>query len=62
MDKLLLIDDEADVRYSFERIFGQEAGLELHTAGSGEEALGLIPLLRPDRAPPRPRRGRIRAK
>jgi len=48
MDKLLLIDDEADVRYSFERIFGQEAGLELHTAGSGEEALELIPKLRPD--------------
>ena len=39
LDKLLLIDDEADVRYSFERIFGQEAVLELHTAGSGEEAL-----------------------
>ncbi len=48
MDKLLLIDDEADVRYSFERIFGQEAGLELHTAGSGEEALELIPQLQPD--------------
>ena len=48
MDKLLLIDDEADVRYSFERIFGQEAGLELHTVGSGEEALELIPQLRPD--------------
>ena len=48
MDKLLLIDDEAAVRYSFERIFGQEAGLELHTAGSGEEALELIPQLRPD--------------
>ena len=37
MDKLLLIDDEADVRYSFERIFGQQDGLELHTAGSGEQ-------------------------
>ena len=48
MDKLLLIDDEADVRYSFERIFGQQDGLELHTAGSGEEALELIPQLRPD--------------
>ena len=48
MDKLLLIDDEADVRYSFERIFGQQDGLELHTAGSGEEALELIPELRPD--------------
>ena len=48
MDKLLLIDDEADVRYSFERIFGQQDGLELHTAGSGEEALEVIPELRPD--------------
>ena len=48
MDKLLLIDDEADVRYSFERIFGGQDGLELHTAGSGEEALELIPQLRPD--------------
>jgi nitrogen regulation protein NR(I) len=48
MDKLLLIDDEADVRYSFERIFGQQDGLELHTAGSGEEALELIPQLHPD--------------
>jgi len=48
MDKLLLIDDEADVRYSFERIFGGQDGLELHTAGSGEEALEVIPELRPD--------------
>jgi len=48
MDKLLLIDDEADVRYSFERIFGQQEGLELHTAGSGEEALELIPQLAPE--------------
>jgi len=48
MDKLLLIDDEADVRYSFERIFGQQDGLELHTAGSGEEALEKIPQLHPD--------------
>ena len=48
MDKLLLIDDEADVRYSFERIFGRKDGLELHTAGSGEAALELIPQLKPD--------------
>ena len=47
MDKLLLIDDEADVRYSFERIFGRKDGLE-HTAGSGEAALELIPQLKPD--------------
>lgn len=48
MDKLLLIDDEADVRYSFERIFSRKDGLELHTAGSGEAALELIPQLKPD--------------
>ena len=48
MDKLLLIDDEADVRYSFERIFGRKEGLELHTADSGEAALELIPQLKPD--------------
>ncbi len=48
MDKLLLIDDEADVRYSFERIFGSKDGLELSTAASGEEALNLIPQLQPD--------------
>ena len=48
MDKLLLIDDEADVCYSFERIFGQKDGLELVTAGSGEEALELVPQLKPD--------------
>jgi len=48
MDKLLLIDDEADVRYSFERIFGSKDGLELSTAASGEEALDLIPQIQPD--------------
>ena len=48
MDKLLLIDDEADVRYSFERIFGGRQDLELLTAGSGEEALELIPEVLPD--------------
>jgi two-component system nitrogen regulation response regulator GlnG len=47
MDKLLLVDDEADVRYSFKRIFGG-SDLELTTAESGEEALRLIPLLAPD--------------
>jgi nitrogen regulation protein NR(I) len=47
MDKLLLIDDEADVQYSFRRIFsGQD--LELAAASSGEEALKLIPRLKPD--------------
>ena len=48
MDKLLLIDDEADVRYSFERIFGSKDALQLSTAASGEEALALIPQIKPD--------------
>src|SRR6185503_6379725 len=47
MDKLLLIDDEADVQYSFRRIF-DSPGIHLSTASSGEEALRLIPTLQPD--------------
>ena len=47
MDKLLLIDDEADVQYSFRRIF-DSPDLELHTASSGEEGLKLIPRIKPD--------------
>src|SRR5271167_1373689 len=47
MDKLLLIDDEADVQYSFRRIFDQ-SDIELTTANSGEEGLKLIPRLKPD--------------
>jgi len=47
MEKLLLIDDEADVQYSFRRIFN-EPELELTTASSGEEGLKLIPRLKPD--------------
>src|SRR3954471_3520162 len=47
MDKLLLIDDEADVQYSFRRIF-EGANFELTTANSGEEGLKLIPKLKPD--------------
>jgi nitrogen regulation protein NR(I) len=47
MDKLLLIDDEADVQYSFRRIFDQ-SDIELTTADSGEEGLRLIPRLKPD--------------
>jgi len=46
MDKLLLVDDEADVRYSFERIFSD--AVDLHTAASGEEALEIIPQIQPD--------------
>src|SRR5512143_1099741 len=47
MDKLLLIDDEADVQYSFRRIFDSPE-IELTTASSGEEALKIIPRLKPD--------------
>ena len=47
MDKLLLIDDEADVQYSFRRIFDQ-TDIELTTANSGEEGLKIIPRLKPD--------------
>ena len=47
MDKLLLIDDEVDVQYSFRRIFAS-AEMELHTASSGEEGLRVVPKLKPD--------------
>jgi two-component system nitrogen regulation response regulator GlnG len=47
MDKLLLIDDEADVQYSFRRNFGPPE-FDLATAASGEEGLKLIPRLKPD--------------
>lgn len=47
MDKLLLIDDEADVQYSFRRIFDSPE-IELTTAASGEEGLKIIPRLKPD--------------
>jgi nitrogen regulation protein NR(I) len=47
MSKLLLIDDEADVRYSFQRILDSPE-LELTTAASGEEGLRIIPKLKPD--------------
>ena len=47
MDKLLLIDDEADVQYSFRRIFDSPE-VELTTAASGEEGLRLIPRIHPD--------------
>ena len=47
MSKLLLIDDEADVQYSFRRIFDSPE-VELTTASSGEEGLRIIPKLKPD--------------
>ena len=47
MSKLLLIDDEADVQYSFRRLFDSPE-VELATASSGEEGLKLIPKFKPD--------------
>jgi two-component system nitrogen regulation response regulator GlnG len=47
MDKLLLIDDEEDVQYSFRRIFDSPE-IDLTTASSGEEGLKIIPKLKPD--------------
>jgi len=47
MSKLLLIDDEADVQYSFRRIFDSPE-VELNTASSGEEGLKVIPKFKPD--------------
>src|SRR5689334_1604504 len=47
MDKLLLIDDEPDVQYSFRRTLDSPS-IELTTASSGEEGLKVIPKLKPD--------------
>ncbi|HEY1490571.1 MAG TPA: sigma-54 dependent transcriptional regulator [Verrucomicrobiae bacterium] len=47
MSKLLLIDDEEDVRYSFQRIFDSPE-IEFATAASGEEGLRVIPKFKPD--------------
>ncbi|HEY0456760.1 MAG TPA: sigma-54 dependent transcriptional regulator [Verrucomicrobiae bacterium] len=47
MEKLLLIDDEADVQYSFRRIFDSPE-MQIATADSGEEGLKLIPKFQPD--------------
>lgn len=47
MEKLLLIDDEADVQYSFRRIFDSPE-IALTTAATGEEGLRIIPRLKPD--------------
>jgi len=47
MNTLLLIDDEADVQYSFRRIF-QSPDTRIETADSGEMGLELIPRLKPD--------------
>ena len=45
--KLLLIDDEEDVRYSFQRIFDSPE-IEMATASSGEEGIKVIPKFKPD--------------
>jgi len=47
MSKLLLIDDEEDVRYSFQRIFDSPE-IEFLTASSGEEGLKIVPKFKPD--------------
>jgi two-component system nitrogen regulation response regulator GlnG len=47
MDRVLLIDDETDVQYSFRRIFDQ-GDVELTSAGSGEEGLKILPRIKPD--------------
>ncbi len=47
MERLLLIDDAADVQYSFRRIFDSPE-IELTAASSGEEGLKLIPKVKPD--------------
>jgi nitrogen regulation protein NR(I) len=47
MDRLLLIDDEDDVRYSFKRIF-ESPHLDLETAASGEEGLEVIRTFQPN--------------
>ena len=47
MNRLLLIDDEADMQYSFQRIFDSQE-IELTSASSGEEGLKLIPRFKPD--------------
>jgi nitrogen regulation protein NR(I) len=47
MSKLLLIDDEEDVRYSFQRIFDSPE-IEFTTASSGEEGLKMISKVKPD--------------
>src|SRR6266516_2027717 len=47
MDRLLLIDDEADVQYSFRRIFDSPE-IELIAASSGEEGLRVLGRVKPD--------------
>src|ERR1700686_2619450 len=47
MSRLLLIDDEEDVRYSFQRIFDSPE-VEFATASNDEEGVKVIPKFKPD--------------
>ncbi len=47
MEKILLIDDEKDVQYSFRRIF-DSSDMEWSTASSGEEGLKVVSQAKPD--------------
>jgi len=47
MAKLLIVDDEIDVR-EFAKNFFRKRGINVFTASSGEEALGLISAQSPD--------------
>jgi signal transduction histidine kinase/ActR/RegA family two-component response regulator len=45
--RVLIVDDEADARGLIERMLGQH-GVEIHLAHSADEALALLPTVRPD--------------
>jgi len=47
MDKILLIDDETDVHYSFKRTFANDS-IEFLTAASGEEGIEVLSTEKPD--------------
>jgi CheY-like chemotaxis protein len=45
---LLYVDDDSDIREIVEMALGMIDDVSVHTCGSGEQALRLIPTLRPD--------------
>jgi len=47
MQRLLVIDDEPGIRFSVEQVF-EQAGIEVFTAGSGEEGLRVAGEKMPD--------------
>ena len=47
MPKLLIVDDEVDVR-EFAKSFFRKRGIEVHTASGGGDALKLIEEIKPD--------------